>query len=168
MKNPLSINYSEETNRNLVEQSLNGDRKAMNQLIQLHQPFIYNVAWKMTHDPNDAMDLTQDTLLKVITKLSQFQFKSSFRTWLYRIVVNEFLQAKRRTGEQQFTSFEEMGKNLDNIPNPDLTKEEEMEYAEIAKEMQIRCLSGMLIWGSYRIYVKTISQNCAFVIKKWI
>lgn len=145
MKNPLSSNYSEKVNRDLVELSLNGDRKAMNQLIKMHQPFIYNVAWKMTHDPNDAMDLTQETLLKVITKLSQFQFKSSFRTWLYRIVVNEFLQAKRKKGEQQFTSFAELGENLDAIPNPDLTKEEEMEYAEISKEMQIRCLSGMLI-----------------------
>ena len=145
MKNPLSTNYSEESNRNLVEKSLEGDRQAMNQLIQLHQPFIYNVAWKMTHDPNDAMDLTQETLLKVITKLSQFQSKSSFRTWLYRIVVNEFLQAKRKKGELQFTSFEDMGKNLDAIPNPDLTIEEEIEYAEISKEMQIRCLSGMLI-----------------------
>lgn len=145
MRNPLSAKYSEDIDRQLVESSLNGDRKALNDLVKLHQPFIYNVAWKMTHDPNDAMDLTQETLLKVITKLSQFSFKSSFRTWLYRIVFNEFLQSKRRKGEQQFTSFEELGRGLDNIPNPDLTREEEIEYAEISKEMQVRCLSGMLI-----------------------
>ena len=145
MKNPLSTKYSEEFNINLVKQSLEGDRDALDILIKTHQPFIYNVAWKMAHDPNDAMDLTQETLLKVITKLSQFNFKSSFRTWLYRIVVNEFLQAKRRKGEQQFTTFADMGKGLDQIPNPDLTIEEEMEYAEISKEMQTRCLSGMLI-----------------------
>lgn len=145
MKNPLSSTYSKELDEQLVRQSLEGDRKALNTLIKLHQPFIFNVAWKMAHDPNDAMDLTQETLLKVITKLSQFNFKSSFRTWLYRIVVNEFLQAKRRKGEEQFTSFEEYGEQLDAIPNPDLTKEEEIELQELSREMQIRCMSGMLM-----------------------
>lgn len=145
MKNPLSIKYSEKVNRTLVEQSLAGDKRSLNKLIQLHQPFIYNVAWKMAHDPNDAHDLTQETLIKVITKLSQFSFKSSFRTWLYRIVVNEFLQAKRRKGEEQFSSFEDYGKRLEAIPNPTLTREEEIEYEELSKEMQTRCMSGMLM-----------------------
>ena len=99
----------------------------------------------MVHDPNDAMDLTQETLLKVITKLSQFSFKSSFRTWLYRIVVNEFLQTKRRQGAQKFTSFEDYGTQLDAIPNPDLNEEEYIAFAELSREMQIRCMSGMLM-----------------------
>ncbi|MEM8899538.1 MAG: sigma-70 family RNA polymerase sigma factor [Bacteroidota bacterium] len=145
MKNPLSATYSEEKNRELVLASLDGDRKALDELVHLHQPFIYNVAWKMAHDPNDAMDLTQETLLKVITKLAQFNFKSSFRTWLYRIVVNEFLQSKRRKMEKVVSSFEEYGNQLDSIPNPDLTSEEEITYKELSKEMQIRCLSGMLM-----------------------
>ncbi len=145
MKNPLSSTYSETKNRELVLASLEGDRAALDELVHLHQPFIYNVAWKMAHDPNDAMDLTQETLLKVITKLAQFNFKSSFRTWLYRIVVNEFLQSKRRKMEKVVTSFEEYGNQLDSIPNPDLTTEEEITYEELSKEMQIRCLSGMLM-----------------------
>ncbi|WP_299456184.1 RNA polymerase sigma factor [uncultured Microscilla sp.] len=145
MNNPLSDKYSEEQNRTLVEKSLNGDRKAIEALIHLHQPFIYNVAWKMVHDPNDALDLTQETLLKVITKLSQFNFKSAFRTWLYRIVVNEFLQTKRRKGAQRFSSFEDYGAKLDSIPNPDLNEEEYITFQELSREMQIKCMSGMLM-----------------------
>ncbi|MEL6191921.1 MAG: RNA polymerase sigma factor [Bacteroidota bacterium] len=145
MKNPLSSTYSEAKNRELVLASLDGNRKALDELVHIHQPFIYNVAWKMAHDPNDAMDLTQETLLKVITKLAQFNFKSSFRTWLYRIVVNEFLQSKRRKMEKVITSFEEHGSKLDLIPNPDLTTEEEITNAELSREMSIRCLSGMLM-----------------------
>lgn len=145
MNNPLSLHYSEEKNRELVKRSLEGDRDAMDELIKLHQPFVYNVAWKMVHDPNDALDLTQETLLKVITKLSQFNFKSAFRTWLYRIVMNEFLQSKRRKGEQQFSSFEDYGAKLDAIPNPELNKEEEIELLELSREMQIRCMSGMIM-----------------------
>ena len=145
MKNPLTTQYSEADNRELVQKSLDGDRQALDELIRWHQPFIYNVAWKIAHDPNDALDLTQEVLIKVITKLSQFNFNSSFRTWLYRIVVNEFLQTKRRKGEQAFDSFEEYGEKLDSIPNPDLTREEEMEQAELSREMRIRCMSGMLM-----------------------
>lgn len=145
MKNPLSVQYSEIDNRNLVRASLAGDRNALDKLVRLHQSFIYNVAWKMVHDPHDAMDLTQETLLKVITKLSQFNFNSAFRTWLYRIVVNEFLQTKRRKREPEFTSFEEYGARLDAVPNPDLTREEEIELEELAREMKMRCMSGMIM-----------------------
>ncbi|MFK7922064.1 MAG: RNA polymerase sigma factor [Bacteroidia bacterium] len=145
MKNPLSLQYSEDDNRKLVELALAGDRNALDQLIKLHQPFIYNVAWKMAHDPNDALDLTQEVLIKVITKLSQFNFKSAFRTWLYRIVFNEFLQSKRRVAERQFTSFEAYGEQLDQVPNESLTREEEIEHEELSREMQIRCMSGMLM-----------------------
>ncbi|MEL6970727.1 MAG: RNA polymerase sigma factor, partial [Bacteroidota bacterium] len=145
MQNPLKLEYTESLDRELVQLALGGDRQALEQLIQLHQPFIYNVAWKMVHDPNDALDLTQEVLIKVITKLSQFKFKSSFRTWLYRIVMNEFLQAKRRKTETQFTTFEDLGERLDAIPNAELNREEEIVFEELSKEMQVRCMSGMLM-----------------------
>ena len=145
MKNPLSVNYSEEKNLALVKQALDGDSAALDALVRLHQSFIYNVAWKMVHDPNDAMDLTQEVMIKVITKLAQFNFKSAFRTWLYRIVVNEFLQGKRRKSEAQFSSFAEYGERLDAVPNPDLNREEEIVFEELSKEMQIRCMSGMIM-----------------------
>ena len=103
--NPLS-NIDEETrNAELVKASLEGNKQALEELIKIHQPFIYNLAWKMTFNPDDASDLTQETLIKVITKLSQFNFKSKFSTLLYRIVFNEFLQSKMRKGEQHFVDF---------------------------------------------------------------
>ncbi|MEL7163238.1 MAG: RNA polymerase sigma factor [Bacteroidota bacterium] len=145
MKNPLVAGYTEIEDRLLVERSVAGESAALDALVRRHQPFIYNVAWKMTHDPNDALDLTQEVLIKVITKLAQYRGKSSFRTWLYRIVFNEFLQGKRRGAESQFTSFEEYGERLDAVPNPDLTREEEIEQEELSREMQVRCMSGMLM-----------------------
>jgi len=146
MKNPLSNKYSEEKNQELVQSIReNGDRQAMDQLIHLHQPFIYNVARKMTRDPNDAMDLTQDTLLIIITKLSQFNSKSSFRTWLYRIVVNEFLQNKRKKKAAHYDSFEDYGNLLDSIPNAELSIEEEITYKELSEEMRFGCMMGMLM-----------------------
>lgn len=106
MKNPLSDKYSEKDSLLLLDKVLDGDSKALNKLVGIHQAFIYNVAWKMTHSNEDALDLTQEVLIKVITKLSTFKKKSAFRTWLYRIVFNEFLQSKRKAKEELFPSFE--------------------------------------------------------------
>ena len=145
MKNPLGPDYTDADDQRLVRAALDGDRSALDRLIKRHQPFIYNVAWKMVHDPHDALDLTQETLLKVITKLAQFKFNSAFRTWLYRIVFNEFLQSKRRAKREQFASFEAYGAGLDQLPNGELTREEEIEQAELSRELQISCMSGMLM-----------------------
>ena len=81
MKNPLSNNYSEEENLILIDKVQEGDSTALDKLVNIHQSFIYNVAWKMTHSNEDALDLTQEVLIKVITKLSTFKRESAFKTW---------------------------------------------------------------------------------------
>ena len=145
MKNPLSMNYSETENLVLVDKVLNGDSKSLDKLVDIHQAFIYNVAWKMTHSNEDALDLTQEVLIKVVTKLSTFKRKSAFRTWLYRIVFNEFLQTKRKAKEDAFPSFEAHDQQLNAVPDPDLTPEEELELKDYTREVKFRCTSAMLI-----------------------
>jgi len=145
MKNPLSDNYSEKDNLLLVDKVLAGDAKALDKLVEIHQAFIYNVAWKMTHSNEDALDLTQEVLIKVITKLSTFKKKSAFRTWLYRIVFNQFLQTKRKTKEVAFPSFEEHDRQLNAVPDPEMTPEDELELKYYKREVKFRCTSAMLI-----------------------
>ena len=79
----------------LVTSARAGSRESLELLITRHQPWIYNVARRMVYNPSDAEDATQEILIKVITKLSAFEGRSSFRTWLYRIVVNHLLNMKR-------------------------------------------------------------------------
>jgi len=145
MKNPLSVNYSEKENLELVDKVLQGNSKALDELVSIHQEFIYNVAWKMTHSKEDAFDLTQEVLIKVITKLSTFKRESAFRTWLYRIVFNEFLQTQRKAKEEVFPNFESHDKQLNAVPDPSMTPEEELELKEYTKEVKFRCTSAMLI-----------------------
>ena len=145
MNNPLTLSYSELENTELIKKSLDGDRHALDALIKLHQSFIYNVAWKMAYDENDAMDLTQEVLIKAITKLALFKGKSSFRTWLYRIITNQFLQTKRREKENEFPSFSNLDERLNAVPDGQLTPDEEIEHKEYTKEINVRCMSGMLM-----------------------
>lgn len=145
MKNPLSNNYSEEENLILIDKVQEGDSTALDKLVNIHQSFIYNVAWKMTHSNEDALDLTQEVLIKVITKLSTFKRESAFRTWLYRIVFNEFLQTKRKDKEKVFHSFEAHDMQLNAVPDPELKPDEELELKEYTNEVKFRCTSAMLI-----------------------
>lgn len=137
--------YQESDDLVLIEQAKEGSRKALEQLVERHYNFIYNVALRFLLNPEDAQDLTQEVLIKLITKLSQFQGKSSFRTWLYRIVSNHFLNSKRGKMEAAIQSFEAYGAELDRVPLHDLNPEEKLSLQEEVEDARIGCMTGMLL-----------------------
>jgi DNA-directed RNA polymerase specialized sigma24 family protein len=65
----------------LVEKAIGGDRAAREKLVLRHQAWVYNIAVRMVFRPQDAEEVTQEVLVKVITKLSTFKGESTFRTW---------------------------------------------------------------------------------------
>src|ERR1700758_1155563 len=91
--------------RTLVARARSGDREALEDLVQRHQGWIYNIAIRMLYHPQDAEDATQEILIKAVTRLSSFEGRSSFRTWLYRLVVNHVLNMKRGRIEQEILGF---------------------------------------------------------------
>ena len=95
INNPLSDNSPDHEDQDLVLRARSGDRQALEDLVQRHQTWIYNIPVRVLHHPQDAEDATQEILIKVLTRLSSFEGRSSFRTWLYRIVVNHVLNMKR-------------------------------------------------------------------------
>jgi RNA polymerase sigma factor (sigma-70 family) len=145
MKNPLAKNHNEANDQQLIKHANGGSKNALNQLIVAHESFIYNVAWKFTNSKDEASDLTQEVLIKVITKLSTFKGNSSFRTWLYRIVFNEFMQTKRRPMENKWENFDDFADKLNAIPSPEISDEEEEEQIYRTKTARVRCMSGMLM-----------------------
>jgi RNA polymerase sigma factor (sigma-70 family) len=144
--NPFLEQNGDLNDLELVKESLNGSRKAMETLITRHQQFLFNLALKLVREPNDAADLTQEVLIKVITKLSQFEGKSSFRTWLYRIAVNHFLAAKRNHSEKEVRSFDHLGMFISEQYNDeDLSAEEKVQYEAQVRSIRNRCMSSMLL-----------------------
>ncbi len=146
MDNPFLKEYtSDKTDEELVKRAQNGDKKSLENLILKHQPYIYNIAWKMVRNPSDAEDLTQEATIKIITNLASFKMNSSFRTWAYRIVANHFLMSKRRPNESIFESFDKMAQGLEMTPDHPLTDMEQEENKAFIKEMNYSCMSGMLL-----------------------
>jgi len=143
--NEITRKYDGSKDDELISNALQGNKKALNDLIKLHEPFLYNVAWKFTNDENEAKDLTQEVLIKIIIKLSTLKKESSFRTWAYRIAFNQFLQTKRRPMEYRWENLEHFADELNSIPSPELSPEEEKEEILRTKTARTRCMSGMLM-----------------------
>ena len=99
------------TMASLVARSRKGERAALDALICSIQPTIYKLAQRFLMDPSDAEDATQEILLKIITRLSQFDGRSQFRTWAYAVARNYLLDLKRRPFEQAM-SFDEFAQDL--------------------------------------------------------
>lgn len=83
----------------LIRRAQHGDADAFEQLLLEHQKNVYNLCYRMAGDPDDAMDLSQETFLRAWRCLDQYQFASAFSTWLYRLCSNiciDFLRKRRR------------------------------------------------------------------------
>lgn len=131
----------------LVTSAQAGSREALELLVTRHQAWIYNVARRMVYNPSDAEDATQEILIKVITKLSAFEGRSSFRTWLYRIVVNHLLNMKRGRSEAGNWDFARYAQALDATPDADLPDQASMpvDTMVLVEEAKIACTSGLLL-----------------------
>ena len=125
----------------LIKESLAGSRDSLEILVKRHQDYIYNISLKLFFDPEDALDATQEVLIKVITNLAGFQGKSRFRTWLYRIAFNHFLDSPVRKTEKLFDRTFDFEKRETIAAT---TAEAEITDAEI-EEVRLLCLTGMLM-----------------------
>ncbi len=131
----------------LIENSLKGNKKQLETLIERYNGYIFNIAYKMLWNVEDAKDITQEILISFVTKLDSFKFNSSFKTWLFRIAVNHILNYRKSKNRNKEFSFEQYGNNLDNTPDF-LLKPKEYNQADnyiLFEEVKQTCMSGMLM-----------------------
>jgi RNA polymerase sigma-70 factor (ECF subfamily) len=93
----------------LVDLSLDGNERAFECLVERHYHSVYGLSYKWCRIKEDAEEITQEVFIKLTRKLYRFNRKSSFKTWLYRIVINtakDFSRknAIRRSREAEFAN----------------------------------------------------------------
>jgi RNA polymerase sigma factor (sigma-70 family) len=148
MHNPFTENSADDSeDTELVCQANNGDRTSLEKLILRHQAWIYNIAIRMVFDPQDAEDVTQEVLIKAVTRLSTFRGDSKFRTWLYRITANHVLSMKRRGGESTPLNFSTYADAINGTPDLDLPDPETVpvDVPLLVEETKVACTMGMLL-----------------------
>lgn len=90
----------------LIRRAQQGDNGAFEELLLLHQKKVYNLCLRMSANPDDALDLSQEAFLRAWRSLGQYQFEASFSTWLFRLTSNiciDFLRRKKRRQETSLT-----------------------------------------------------------------
>jgi len=130
-----------------LQRILAGDRAGLEELIGLHQPYLFNFVQRMVLNKEDAADAAQEIWIKAITHLSEFQGKSAFRTWLTRIAINHVLNMKRGKLEEAVTTFTDYGKALDSMPSADplVAGLDQFDLPLLIEEVKIGCMAGMLL-----------------------
>jgi len=126
----------------LVKKAVEGDKVALNAMLENIQKYIYNISIKILYHPENAKDATQEILIKIVTHLSSFNFESNFTTWTYRIATNYLLNILDKEKRQQlnFDIFaKDLAQGLNNNYNVNSA-----EKKLLVEEVKIGCSTGML------------------------
>ncbi|MFZ4740806.1 MAG: RNA polymerase sigma factor [Bacteroidales bacterium] len=119
-----------------LEQIKQGNTNAYAMLINKHKTMAFNVALRITHNREDAEEVIQDAFLKVYYSIKDFEGKSKFTTWLFRIVYNQAISKIRKKTIDQHTIDEEI---IDNFTAGEISNgltylkaEEQTKYINLA------------------------------------
>jgi len=131
----------------LIQRCRRGDRQALEELLGQYQRPIYNAAYRILGNPDDAADVTQAVFLKAFERLDQYDPKYKFFSWIYRIAVNESInQLKRGRKQQPYDDNEVAGREVAGGRGP----EDGVAAVDLSREVQ---LGLMCLKEDYRTVV---------------
>jgi RNA polymerase sigma-70 factor (ECF subfamily) len=127
--------------RALIERCKRGDLAAFNDLVRKYEKQVYNFAYRLTGNYDDANDVAQDAFLRVFNAIGSFRGDSSFSTWLFRITTNVFLDERKKAKAHPQSSLDEymeLGESsvARQIEDPSPTPEAVLEESERALILQ--------------------------------
>jgi RNA polymerase sigma-70 factor, ECF subfamily len=127
--------------RRLVGRCKRGERGAFDDLIRRYERKVYNFAYRLSGNYDEANDVASETFVRVYNALQNFRGDSSFITWLFRIVTNVYLDEKKRQRARPYQSLEEIIELEETtvhrqIEDPNPTPDERVELRERADMLQ--------------------------------
>jgi RNA polymerase sigma-70 factor (ECF subfamily) len=113
----------------------------LRELVKRYEETVYGFAFKVCRNEDDAEDTLQEAFLNILKSLKSFNFKSSFSTWIYRVVSNSCLMKFRKEKRERWESFEEMDRPEERIKDtytkwPD-TPAEQLLSEELRAQMDL-------------------------------
>jgi RNA polymerase sigma-70 factor (ECF subfamily) len=121
----------------LLVRSAAGDRCALEELFRRYRQIAYRVAYRLLGNEADALDAVQNGFVKALVHLPRFQGRSSFKTWLLRVVSNASLDLGRQRGRRETMSMDTLrlrGQD-DCEPRETLAPERDLEIADLRQQL---------------------------------
>jgi RNA polymerase sigma-70 factor, ECF subfamily len=101
----------------LIRRAKERDPQAFGVLVERYQRRVVSVAQAVVHNPDDALELAQEAFVRAYENLAQFESRSSFSTWLYRITANLAIDFRRREGRQTVLRGEDAENEISRLPS---------------------------------------------------
>lgn len=125
----------------LIELAISGDVDSFEQLVRNYNRYVYNIAYRMMGNEEDAKDMAQEALIKAYKHIKSFKQEANFSTWLYRIVINTCKDELRKKHTQNLSldaAISEEKTGLELLENPDQNVNPVIVYEqqELKKELQ--------------------------------
>ncbi len=146
----------------LVQKSKAGNKAAFGKLAKLYQDKVLFLAYDLVGDYDEAKDIAQDSFFKAYKNLYQFEERSKFSTWLYRITVNMAMDTLRKKQRVRFTSLEPFTNLNDSeyLQNHNVQPDFELENSEIAKYLDL-AIEGLVLTQKIAVVLKFFHQKKA-------
>jgi RNA polymerase sigma-70 factor (ECF subfamily) len=104
----------------LVQRAIDGNSDAHDELLVRHTSMLRRIAFRILRNREDAEDAVQDGLCKAYTRLGSFEGRSSFRSWMTRIVINSALMIRRRKNARPEASLDEVLRDTAERPRHEI------------------------------------------------
>jgi len=130
------------TLEDIARRAVDGDRDALDAMVRGLKDDVYGLSLRMLWNREDAEDATQEILVRTVTRLSQFDFRSKLKTWVYRIAVNYILDVKKSAVERLHLTFETFADDLHRGLSSDGPADAERSL--LTEEVKVGCTLGML------------------------
>lgn len=142
----------------IIDIYLNGNREALNILIERYKTALYRFCYHLTSNKQEADDLFQDTWVKAVEKIRQYDNSRAFNVWLFSIAMNNYRDKYRKAKRWLSKLTDVFG---ENIQSEEPTAAEHVEGKEV-KDLLVKCINELK--DSYRIplilyYYKEISYE---------
>lgn len=136
--NPIEVRPAAESE--FIERLKRGEAAAFEQLVAERSGEIYGLLFRLTENPEEARDLTQETFLRAFQHIERFRGDADLRTWIYRIAINQarnrwrWWRRRRKdatvsldatTGTSDQALFEKLAEAADNPEQQTLARERE-------------------------------------------
>lgn len=122
----------------LLSHAARGCKDALDELFRRYRLVAYRVAYRLLSNEADALDAVQEAFVKALTHLPSFQGRSSFKTWLLRVVSNASLDLGRQRGRREALSMDALGQKNREELEPLIEPEpgRELERADLRHKLQ--------------------------------
>lgn len=104
--------------KEILIKASDGDLGSFEAVYKATASFVYNVAYRIVYNKQDAQEVAQEVFLKIYRKLKDFRFQSSFKTWVYRITVNTAINYSKKASREkdrnkEYNEYVNPGSSLD-------------------------------------------------------